>query len=163
MYINSKMIHKFSYCNYESHYKWVVNRHMEMKHQNQNIHNYHTQASTSYASDPHPYLNPYLTNANQQPNTFPQQTSWMVANNMDYAVETRAPTVMSVGPNGPRAPTTVSVSPLTGGVQQGGSALGVNPNGIQRGSGIGDQFRPPQNSIHVGGYAENRAPTTYHA
>ena len=33
---------------------------------------------------------------------------------------------MSVGPNGSRAPTTVSVQPLTGGVKQG--------------SGIGDQF-----------------------
>ena len=39
----------------------------------------------------------------------------------------------------------------------------INPtNSIQRGSGIGDQFhRPPQNSIHVGGHANNRAPTTY--
>ena len=33
---------------------------------------------------------------------------------LDYGKETRAPTVMSVGPNGPRAPTTVSVPPLTG-------------------------------------------------
>ena len=107
-------------------------------------------------------VHPCINNAYQQPNTYPQRTPSMVANNMYYAEETRAPTKMSFGPNGPRAPTTVSVPPVTGGVQQGGSALGVNPNSIQRGSGIGDQFhRPPQNSIHVGGYAENRAPTTY--
>jgi hypothetical protein len=152
------------YCKYVSEFKANVKRHMEIKHKNQNIHNYHTQADTSYASHPHPYGNPYLSNANQQVNTYPQRTPWMVANNMYYAEETRAPPKMSVGPNGPRAPTTVSVPPVTGGVQQGGSALGVNPNSIQRGSGIGDQFhRPPQNSIHVGGYAENRAPTTYRA
>ena len=51
----------------------------------------------------------------------------MVANNIDYGKETKPPTVMSVTPNGPRAPTTVSVPPLTGGVQQGGIALDVNP------------------------------------
>ena len=43
---------------------------------------------------------------------------------------------MSVDPNGPRAPTTVSVSPPTGGVQQGGSALGPTTI-VQRGFGIG--------------------------
>ena len=42
----------------------------------------------------------------------------MVANNMDYGKETRAPTVMSVGPNGARAPTTVSAAQLRAGVQQ---------------------------------------------
>ena len=39
MNINNKMIHNCSYCNYESPHKWVVRRHMEKKHQNQNIQN----------------------------------------------------------------------------------------------------------------------------
>jgi hypothetical protein len=71
------------------------------------------QAATSHqhASNPHPYVHPYLNNANQQHNTYPQRTPSMVGNNMYYAEETRAPTVMSVGPNGPRAHTTVSVPP----------------------------------------------------
>ncbi len=74
----------------------------------------------------------------------------MVANNTYYAKETRAPTKISVGPNGPRAPTTISVPPQIGGLQQG--------------SGIGDQFhRPSQNSFHGARQdANNRAPTTYH-
>ena len=61
------------------------------------------------ASHPHPYVNPYITIGTQQGNTYPQRTPWMGANNMDYVKETRAPTVMSVGPNGPGAPTTVYV------------------------------------------------------
>ena len=46
-----------------------------------------------------------------------------------YAEETRAPTKISVGPKGPMAPSTVSVPPQRGGLQQG--------------SGIGDQFHRP--------------------
>ena len=76
----------------------------------------------NYASHPHPYANPYITNNNQQVNTYPQRTPWMEANNMYYGEETRAPTKISDAPNGPRAPTTVSAPPLRGGVQQGGSA-----------------------------------------
>ena len=58
----------------------------------------------------------------------------MVANSTYYAKGTRAPTVMSVGPNGSRAPTTVSAPPKIGGVQVG--------------SGIGGQFhRHSQNSF----------------
>jgi hypothetical protein len=148
-------MYQCEHCKYESMYKYNVDRHLVAKHKQLKTETY--QAHRNYASH-HPYGHPYLSNANQQVNTYPQRTPWMVANNMEYG----APTVMSVGPNGPRAPTTVSVPPVTGGVQQGGSALGVNPNSIQRGSGIGDQFhRPPQNSIHVGGLANNRAPTTY--
>ena len=33
------------------------------------------------ASNPHPYVHPYLNNNNQQPNTYPQRTPEMVANN----------------------------------------------------------------------------------
>ena len=79
------------------------------------------QAATyhQHAYNPHPYVHPYLNNANQHPNTYPQQTPAMIANNMYYAEETRAPTKISVDPNGPRAPTTVSVPPRTGGVQHG--------------------------------------------
>ena len=56
---------------------------------------------------------------------------------------------MSVGPNGPRAPTTVSVPPLIG--------------GVQNGSGIGGQFhRHSQNSFDAARHdANNRDPTTY--
>ena len=37
---------------------------------------YGVQAATSHqhASNHHPYVHPYLNNANQQPNTYPQQT-----------------------------------------------------------------------------------------
>ena len=54
----------------------------------------------------------------QSATTYPQRTPDMVANNIYYATGTRAPTVMGIGPDGPRAPTTVSVQPLTGGVLQ---------------------------------------------
>ena len=74
--------------------------------------------SKAYTSHPHPYVNPYLSHGTQQGNTYPHRTPWMVANNMDYGKETRAPTVMSVGPNGARAPTTVSAAQLRAGVQQ---------------------------------------------
>jgi hypothetical protein len=58
----------------------------------------------------HMYIvHPYLNNANQQRDARPQRTPEMVANNTYYAEETRAPTKISVDPNGPRAPTTFSV------------------------------------------------------
>ena len=65
------------------------------------------QIPPAAASNPHPYVNPYMNNA-----THPH--------------EKRAPTTISVGPNGPRAPTTVSVPPQRG--------------GLQRGCGIADHF-----------------------
>ena len=96
------------------------------------------------------YVHPYLNNANQQPDARSQRTPEMVANNTYYAEETRAPTKISVGPNGPRAPTTISVPAQIGGVQDG--------------SGIGGQFhRPTQTSFYGARQdANNRAPTTYH-
>ena len=51
------------------------------------------------ASNPHPNVHPYLNNASQEP--YPQRTPEMIANNTYYAEGTRAPTVMSLGPNGP--------------------------------------------------------------
>ena len=114
------MFHKCKYCDYQSPYRPNLRRHEKNKHGFQEPNSY------QHASKAHPYEHPYLGNSNQQPNHYPQRTPEMVANNTYYAKGTRAPTVMSVGPNGPRAPTTVSVPPLTGGVLQG--------------SGIGDQF-----------------------
>ena len=131
------MLHQCSYCNYNTTVIFNLRRHIKNKHGN------HTVA----ASNPHPYVHPYVQ---QQPNSHPQRTAEMVANNTYYAKETRAPTKISVGPNGPRAPTTISVPPQIGRIQQG--------------SGIGDQFhRPSQNSFHGARHdANNRAPTTYH-
>ena len=77
------MIHKCSYCNYESSHKWVLRRHENTK---------HGSTPTNYASHPHPYVNPYL-------------------NNTTHPNEMRAPTTVSVGPSGPRAPTIVSLNP----------------------------------------------------
>ena len=57
------MIHHCSYCNYKSSHKWVVKRHMENKHQNQNILNsevqqpLETQLKTSYMKD-YPQVHP---------------------------------------------------------------------------------------------------------
>ena len=127
------MLHQCSYCNYNTTVIFNLRRHIKNKHGN------HTVA----ASNPHPYVHPYVQ---QQPNPYPQRTPEMVANNTYYARETRAPTKISVGPNGPRAPTTISVPPQIGGVQDG--------------SGIGGQFhRPSQNSSDVARHI-NRAPTT---
>ena len=114
-----------------------------------NKHGFQEPNSYQHAPKAHPYEHPYLGNSNQQPNHYPQRIPEMVANNTYYAKGTRAPTVMSVGPDGPRAPTTVSVPPLIGGVQDG--------------SGIEGQFhRPSQNSCHEERHdANNRAPTTY--
>ena len=86
------MLHQCSYCHYNTVVKSNLRRHIKIKHEN------HTAA----ASNPHPY---------HQPNFHPQRTAQMIANNMYYANETRAPTKMSVGPNVQRAPTTVSVPP----------------------------------------------------
>ena len=135
------MFHKCKYCDYQSAYRPNLRRHEKNKHGFQEPNSY------QLASNPHPYEHPYLNNASQQP--YPQRTPEMVANNTYYAKGTRAPTVMSVGSNGPRAQTTFSVPPLIGGVQDG--------------SGIGGQFhRPSQNSCHEERQdANNRAPTTY--
>ena len=60
------MIHNCSYCNYESHHKWVVRRHMEIKHQNQNIQNNQLQQplgpqlKTSYMQS-NSHQNPLVT------------------------------------------------------------------------------------------------------
>ena len=134
------MLHQCSYCNYNTTVIFNLRRHIKNKHGN------HTVA----ASNPHPYVHPFLSHANQQVNTYPHRTPEMVANNTYYAEETRAPTKISVGPNGPRAPTTISVPPQIGGLQQG--------------SGIGDQFhRSSQNSFHGARHdANNRASTKYH-
>ena len=137
------MFHKCKYCDYQSPYRPNLRRHEKNKHVFQEPNSYH------HASKAHPYEHPYLGNNNQQSNPYPQRTPEMVANNTYYAKETRAPTKISVGPNGPRAPTTISVPPQIGGVQDG--------------SGIGGQFhRPSQNSFDGARQdANNRAPTTY--
>ena len=120
------MLHKCSYCTYHTTVKYNLRRRMKNKHGN-----HPKSAQPVAASNPHPYVHPYLNNASQQP--YPQRTPEMVANNTYYAKETRAPTKISVGPNGPRAPTTISVPPQIGGVQEG--------------SGIGDQFHRPLQHI----------------
>ena len=106
------MMHSCDYCQYQSSRKYNLHVHMNNKH---GIHSTQPVA----ASKPHPYVHPYMTHANQQtPSAFPPRTPEMIANNTYYAKETRAPTKMSVGPNGSRAPTTVSIPPLYGnGVQ----------------------------------------------
>jgi hypothetical protein len=137
-------MYQCDFCNYESIYKYNVMRHEEGKHGQNSKKN--KPNSFQHTSKAHPYVHPYVQ---QQPNPYPQRTPEMVANNTYYAKETRAPTKISVGPNGPRAPTTISVPPQIGGVQDG--------------SGIGGQFhRPSQNSFDGARQdANNRAPTTY--
>jgi hypothetical protein len=135
-------VHSCKYCSYQSDRLYNLKVHQRNKHGN-----HLKSAQPAAASNPHPYIHPYLNNASQQP--YPQRTPEMVANNTYYAKETRAPTKISVGPNGPRAPTTISVPPQIGGVQEG--------------SGIGDQFHRPLQNIFGGARqdANNRAPTTY--
>jgi hypothetical protein len=134
------MFHKCKYCDYKSPYRPNLRRHEKNKHDFQET-NPHQHVSNS-----HPYVHPFLSHANQQVITYPHRTPEMVANNTYYAEETIAPTKIYVGPNGPRAPTTVSVSPQI--------------RGVQDGSGIGSQFhRPSQNSSHDTRHI-NRAPTT---
>ena len=87
------MLHQCSYCHYNTVVKSNLRRHIKIKHEN------HTAA----ASNPHPY---------HQPNFHPQRTAQMIANNMYYANETRAPTKISVGPNVQRPSTTISVPPV---------------------------------------------------
>ena len=94
------MLHQCSYCNYNTTVIFNLRRHIKNKHGN------HTVA----ASNPHPYVHPYVQQ--QQPNSHPQRTAEMVANNTYYAKETRAPTKISVGPNGSRAPTTYFLTPV---------------------------------------------------
>ena len=160
------MLHYCRHCEYKSNHK-------HKQHQNQSQSRAHTSMSvvpnTQYAyggstshqhqhvSNPHPYVHPYLSHANQQVSTYPQPTPYMIANNLKYAEETRAPTKISVSPNGPTAPSTVSVPSQREGVEQ-----FVNPTN-HRGGGIGDQFhRPSQNSIHGERHdPNNRAPTKY--
>ena len=86
------MLHKCSYCTYHTTVKYNLRRHIKNKHGN---HPNSTQPVA--ASNPHPYVHPYINNASQQP--YPQRTPEMVANNTYYAKETRAPTKISVGPN----------------------------------------------------------------
>ena len=112
------MLHKYSYCTYHTTVKYNLRRHIKNKHGN-----HPNSAQPVAASNPHPYVHPYLNNVNQQPDARPQRTPEMVANNTYYAEETRAPTKISVGPNGPRAPTTFSVPPQIGGVQDGSGIL----------------------------------------
>ena len=116
------MIHKCRYCDYESAYRPNLKRHIKNKHGN-------------HASNPHPYV---------QQQAHPQRTPEMVANNTYYAKETRAPTKISVGPDGPRAPTTISVPPHI----------------VQEGSGIGGQFHRASQHSSEGARKINRAPTT---
>ena len=112
------MLHQCSYCNYNTTVIFNLRRHIKNKHGN------HTVA----ASNPHPYVHPYVQ---QQPNPYPQRTPEMVANNTYYAKETRAPTKISVGPNGQRAPTTISVPPQIGGVQDGSGGQIVGKAGMK--------------------------------
>ena len=81
------MFHKCRYCYYESPYKPNLKRHMKNKHGN-----HLNSVQPLAASNPHPYVHPYLNNNNQQSNPYPQCTPEMVANNTYYARETRAPT-----------------------------------------------------------------------
>ena len=146
MYTRPNKKHQCNFCAYASDRKPDVKRHVEKKHPGMG--SVQPAGTHKYASNPHPYVHPYLNHANQQPNPYPQRTPEMVANNTYYAKETRAPTKISVGPNVQRAPTTISVPPQIGGVQDG--------------SGIGGQFhRPSQNSFDVARHG-NRAPTKYH-
>ena len=138
------MFHKCKYCDYQSPYRPNLRRHEKNKH------GFQETNSNQHAFKAHPYEHPYLANNNQQPNPYPQRTPEMVANNTYYAEETRAPTKISVGPNGQRAPTTISVPP--------------NIGGVQGGSGIGVQFHRPSHNSFDGTINDtnNRAPTTYH-
>ena len=132
-------MYKCNYCPLTSKKKWNIQVHEARKHTAHSsaskrrgvMYGTGVQAATynQHVSNPHPYVHPYLNNANQQPDARPQRTPEMVANNTYYAEETRAPTKISVGPNGPRAPTTISVPPQIG--------------GVQNGSGIGGQFYRP--------------------
>ena len=121
------MLHYCQHCEYKSNHKWLVRRHMNAKHKQHQTQSqsraptsmsvvpntqYAYGGSTSHqhqhVSNPHPYVHPYLSHANQQVSTYPQPTPYMIANNLKYAEETRAPTKISVGPNGARAPGAIS-------------------------------------------------------
>ena len=119
------MFHQCSYCTYQTTVKSNLRRHLKNKHGN----------NTVAAYNLHPYVH-------QQ--SHPQRTPEMVANNTYYAKETRAPTKISVGPDGQRAPTTISVP----------------PHSVQEGSGIGGQFHRPSQHSYEGARSVNRAPTS---
>jgi hypothetical protein len=110
------MIFSCDYCQYQSTRKYNLNVHMNNKHGSQST------TSKAYTSHPHPYL----SHSNQQVNTYPQRTPYMISNNLKYAEESTAPTKISVGPNGARPPTTVSVPQLRAGVQRGRSVSFAN-------------------------------------
>ena len=80
------MFHYCAHCEYKSHHKWVLRRHMNAKHKNEN--------NFEMSRGQNQYHGPY----------------------------SRAPTTISVGPNGPRAPTIVSVPLQIMGVQYGSGA-----------------------------------------
>ena len=84
------MLHQCRFCTYQTTVKSNLKRHIRNKHGNHSV------------ATPHPY-------GQRQPH--PQRTPEMVANNTYYANEVRAPTKISVGPDGQRAPTTVSIPP----------------------------------------------------
>ena len=131
MYTRPNKKHQCNFCAYASDRKPDVKRHVEKKHPGMG--SVQPAGTHKYASNPHPYVHPYLNHANQQPNTYPPRTAEMVANNTYYAKEVRAPTKVSVGPdwqsapteirvgpNEPMPPTTLSVPPVREQVQHGG-------------------------------------------
>ena len=84
------MLHYCQHCEYKSNHKWLVRRHMNAKHKQHQIqsqsraptsmsvgpntqYGYDGSTSHQHVSNPHPYVHPYLNNANQQRNTYPQQ------------------------------------------------------------------------------------------
>ena len=142
-------VHSCNYCNYQSDILYNLNVHQRHKYGNQSemsVGHNGMRAPTSVSIPPN--VHPYLNHGYQ-----PIPQNWFMAQHphgYEYGEEVRAPTKVRVGPNGPRAPTTVSVPPQIGGLQQG--------------SGIGDQFHiHSQNSFDGARQdANNRAPTTYH-
>ena len=130
------MLHQCSYCHYNTVVKSNLRRHIQNKHGNHTV----------VASNTHPYI---------QPNSHPQRTAQMIANNMYYANETRAPTKMSVGPNVQRAPTTVSVPPT---YQQPNTYLHRTPEMVANNTYYTKETRAPT-KISVGPNVQ-RPPTT---
>ena len=124
-------VHSCNYCSYQSDRLYNLKVHHKNKHGNQPyqattklsvghngsqaptivsippLYSVQSAATHQHVSNPHPYVHPYLQ---QQPNPYPQRTPEMIANNTYYAKETRAPTKISVGPDGQRAPTTVQAA-----------------------------------------------------
>ena len=109
MFKNNMGKFKCPKCEYESD-KWSVKRHIERKHKELSVGRAPTTVSIppmygddvqaaethKYASNlikSHPQSHPYLNHVNQQPNTYPQRTAEMDANNTYYTKETRAPPI----------------------------------------------------------------------